>query len=255
MKGNIMKKIILTEDKLKTIVKKCTTNVLNEISISQKKRNIKDFEKVFRNGKNGFNAIKTIVVFTSENPDSQPTNTQINQKLRDALLHDIKSGKYAFVPAIGKFGNIEHPYAVFNMSIETAKILSGKYQQTSFVFSKLNDDGSIHNEYWEKQDNNKPYDKKKNDYVKKDQSNEWSDKSDAEDNFTIVGKSFKYSIPFKIFEEINIKISNNAIKLVEQEKKKWKTEINEDKLIEFTINRVGISPFLWRKALTDGISN
>lgn len=245
-------KIVLTENRLKHIIQEVIDNTLNELSISQKKRNVKDFENAFRKGNRGFNAIKTIVVFTSENPDSQPTSPQVNKKLRKRLLTNIKQGGYAFVPAIGQFGNAEHPYAVFNMSVDTAKILSGKYQQTSFVYSQLNDDGSIHSEYWEKADTTMPYDKNTNDYVVKDQSDEWDDMSDAEDCFTIVGKKFKYSIPFKIFENIRNKIANNAIKLVEQERKEWKSTINEDRLISSTIYQVGISPYLWRKALTNG---
>lgn len=242
--------IKLTEEKLRHIIKETLDNTLNEISISQKERNIKDFENAFKKGKRGLNAIKTIVVFTSENPDSQPSSSQFNKKVRKSLLSDIKLGGYAFVPAIGQFGNREHPYAVFNMSIDTAKVLSGKYQQTSFVYSQLEDDGHIHSEYWEKRDSGLPYDSKKNDYIMKDESDEWRDMADSEDYFTIVGKHFKYSIPFSIFEDKNRLIYNNAIKLVEQEKTKWNSQINEDALINATIYKVGISPYLWRKALT-----
>lgn len=240
----------------KRAIKYYANNLLNEISISQKKRNVKDFENAFKKGKKGFNAIKTIVVFTSENPDSQQMSSQFNKKIKKSLLHNIKQGGYAFVPAIGQFGNAEHPYAVFNMSIDTAKMLNGKYQQTSFIFSKLNNDGSIHSEYWEKNDESRPYDKGTNDYVMKDQCDEWKDMANADDYFTIVGKKFKYSIPFSIFEDRNRAISNNAIKLVEQEGRRSNaTNINEEKLIEDSINKVGISPYLWRKALTKGINS
>lgn len=247
----MMKRVIkLTDNKLKDIIKETVNTTLNELSISQKKRNVKDFENAFMKGKRGFNAIKTIVVFTSENPDSQQASSQFNKKVKKSLLNDIKIGGYSFVPAIGQFGNSEHPYAVFNMSLDTAKILNGKYQQTSFVYSQLNDDGVIHSEYWEKRDTTLPYNSEKNDYVMKDECNEWKNMAEAEDYFTIVGKKFKYSIPFSIFEDKYRLIRDNAIRIVEQERKRWNSSINEEKLINMSIHGIGHSPYLWRKALT-----
>lgn len=249
-----MKQVIqLNESQLQSIIKETVNSTLNELSISQKRRNVKDVENAFRNGKRGFNAIKTMVVFTSENPNSQQASSQFNKKARKSLLVDIKQGGYAYVPAIGQFGNAEHPYVVFNMSIDTAKKLNGKYQQTSFVFSELKDDGTLHSEYWEKSDSTLPYNHKTNDYVMKDESDTWTDMSEAEDYFTIVGKKFKYQIPFSIFEKTNRIISNNAIKLVEQERTRWNSSITIDKLIESTIYNVGYSPYLCRKALIKGI--
>lgn len=240
----------LTENNLKGIIREAVSDILNELSISQKKRNVNDFEKAFRKGNRGFNVIKTIVVFTSENPDSQEASSRFNKKARKSLLSDIKLGGYAFVPAVGKFGNKEHPYAVFNMSVDTAKTLSGKYQQTSFVYSHLTDDGHIHSEYWEKKDITLPYNEEKNDYVIKDECDEWKDMTDAYDYFTIVGNKFKYSIPFSIFEDKNQLIHNNAVRLVEQERRRWNSTITEEKLINNAIYGVGYSPYRWRKALT-----
>ena len=48
-----MRQIKLTEEKLRRIIKETLDNTLNEINISQKKRNIKDFENAFRKGKRG----------------------------------------------------------------------------------------------------------------------------------------------------------------------------------------------------------
>jgi hypothetical protein len=250
-----MEKVIrLTEDELRGMIKDGVDEALNELSISQKKRNVKDFENAFRKGKRGFNGIKTICVLTSENPDSQEASAQFNKKARKSLLNDIKSGRYAYVPAIGQFGNAEHPYAVFNMPLNTAKFLCGKYQQTSFIYSQLNDNGSIHSEYWEKNDTNMPYNKCDNDYVLQDECDEWEDKSEAKDFFTVVGNKFKYSIPFKIFENVNNAIWDNAAQMVEVGKKRGINHLNESKVIEWTM-RVGISPYLWRKTLTKNVSD
>ena len=241
------------ENKVKSIIQEAVLEVLNEISPSQKKRNNKDVERFFKKGKGGFNGIRTIVVLTAENPDSIQSSSQFNKKVNRSLLKDIKNNRYAYVPAIGKFGdNPENPYAVFNMSVDTAKILCGRYQQTSFVFTQLLDDGSIHSEYWEKKDKIAPYDKRNNDYVKKDECDEWIDMAAADDNFTIVGNKFKYQIPFSIFESVNNLFANNMKHMIDVERRRCSQILTEDKIMDFTINRVGMSPYLWRKGLIKG---
>lgn len=243
------------EKKIGEIVNRTTKEILKEISKSQKKRNVKDFERVFRKHKGGFNGIRCIVVLTAENPDSQKHSPDFNWKQNHNLLDDIKSGGYAYVPAIGKFGNEEHPYAVFNMSIETAKHLCGKYQQTSFVYTELNDNVGIHSEYWEKANPTLPYNEEKNNYIKKDECDEWNDMSDADDYFTIVGKKFKYSIPFSIFESTDKLITSNLRRIIKEGVIRNGTKIDENKMLDFSINGCGISPYYWRKTMIKGFYN
>lgn len=204
-------------------------------------------------GTGGYNGIHTILVLTAEDSDSKQATNQFNKKARHSLLSNIKDGGYAYVPAIGKFGNTEHLYAVFNMSVNSAMIICGNYQQTSLVYSELKDDGSIHSEYYEKLDDSLPYDKRTNNYVKKDECDTWEDRSDAEGNFTIIGNKFKYSIPFPMFDTVNETICKNLSIAVAIEKERGNKSINESELLDFTINRVGQSPYLWRKALTKGL--
>ena len=201
----------------------------------------------------GYNGIHTIVVLTAENPDSKQATNQSNKKARQSLLSEIKNGGYAYVPAIGRFGNTECPYAVFNMSVNSAMLLCRKYQQTSFVYSELKDDGSIHSEYFEKLDTTLPFDKETNNYAKKDECDTWDDMSDADDYFTVIGNKFKYSIPLPIINTVNETICENLSRAVAIQKECGSKTINESQLLDFTINRVGQSPYLWRKALTKGL--
>lgn len=246
-------KVLEFYNKIKNNLQENSNATLDEATPHEKTRNVKDVERFFRNGKSGFSGIQTIVVLTSENPDSQPSSNKLNKKSRHSLLSDIKRGGYAYVPAIGKFGNTERPYAVFNMSVNTAKILCGKYQQTSFVFSALNQDGSVHSEYYEKRDPTIPYNKQMNNYIKKDESDIWKDMSDSDDNFTIIGNKFKYSIPFDIFNTVNKTISENLNRIVNIEKKRGNNTITEEKALKYTIDGVGQSPFMWRKEITKGL--
>ena len=245
--------IKITQKELEENVRNTIAEKINELTQHQKQRNAKNVEDFFKKGRSGYNGIRTIVVLTAENPDSQQATNQFNKKARHSLLSDIKNGGYAYVPAIGKFGNTEYPYAVFNMSVDTAKMLCGKYQQTSFVFSELSENGTIHSEYYEKEDATAPYNKQTNTYVKKDESDIWDEMSEANDCFTVIGKKFKYSIPFKIFDTVNETICKNLNRIISIESKRSNKTLTEEKVLNHIINGVGYSPYLWRKFVTEGL--
>lgn len=201
----------------------------------------------------GINGIRTIVVLDSMDPDGQRTINQHNPKARRSPLSIIKSGGYACVPAMENFGNFYRPYAIFNMSIDLAKKICGKQQQASFVFSVLNEKGMIHSEYYSKQDPTLPYSKQANDYIKNDECDTWEDTSYADGSFTIIGKEFKYSIPYKTLYAVNDAICENLKRMVSVEKHRGNHSITEESVLEYTINGVGLSPYLWRKAATKGL--
>lgn len=207
--------------------------LISEDSINAKKRNVKRIENFFRKGNN--NVIKCFAVFTAENPDSQPTDRKTNKNLNKELFDTLRV-QYTIVPTQGKFGNVENSFIVFNITRENAMYYCGKYQQTSFVYSSIDEDGQLLSEYWEKQDAGKPYDKKTNPYVEKDRSAEWVDMSGADDFYTIVGKKFKYSIPFSIFESY----SNGLKSMLESA-----TE-NEDAIMNIIVEGVGYGAFYMR---------
>ena len=203
--------------------------------------------------KSGINGICTIVVLDSMGLNGQRTINQLNTKARSSPLSIIKSGGYACVPAMENFGNFYHPYAIFNMSLDLAKKICGKQQQASFVFSVLNEKGMIHSEYYTKQDPTLPYNKQANDYIKNDECDTWEDTSKADGNFTVIGKEFKYTIPYKTLYAINDAICENLKRMVSVEKHRGNHSITEESALEYTIKGVGLSPYLWRKEATKGL--
>ena len=197
--------------------------------------------------------IKTIIVLTAGKTDSIQSSSQFDKMGNQSLLNYIKNSRYVYVPAIGKFsGNADAPYAVFNMSIDTAKSLCGRHQQMSFVFTQLLDGGSVHSEFWEKRDRDSSYNRKKNDYIKKDEYDGWMDMAAAENNFTIIGNKFQYQIPFSIFESVNNLFTNNIKHIIERAKKRGNQTLNRDRILDCTMNRVGMPPYLWRGGLIKG---
>ena len=212
------------------------------VANSPKKGDNKDSGRFYRCGQGGFNNIKTLVVFTAESPYPCSQN--------NSLLSVLKDGGYKYVPAKGQFnGKTEHPYVVFNMSLKTAKILCRRFEQTSFIWSQFGDDGNVYSQYWEKQKVDSSCHIRTNDYILKDERDTWIASSDAEDDFTVVGKDFKYSVPLGVFENINKKFDENIKRICEHESNRGST-ISSNKILDFAINRVGLSPLLYRKATT-----
>jgi hypothetical protein len=192
-------------------------NQIDERSMSAKIRDHKNAVNMFKRGVPGYNGLMRYGVITAENPDSKPLSSQENNKLLDDLKKALKSGHCLWEEQTGCFNdNIEHSLFVFNAQLSMLKYYAGKYQQTSFIYGELID-GKIHSEYWEKQDPTQPYHKKTNPYVMKDSCDKWHDASDETD-YSIIGKDFKYTIPFSIFNTIEETINENLSRLDEDQR-------------------------------------
>ena len=193
---------------------------------------------------NVFDFIKTLVVFTAENHNSTELKRSQNKKQNKSLLIALKDAGYEYVPVIGRFhGSSEHHYAVFNMSLKAAKMLCGRFEQTSFIWCQLDGDGGILSQYWEKQDVTLPYNVHKNDYILKDEIDEWKDQSKAENSYMLIGRNFSIQLPYGILESINNKFGENIKQICEHD------TMSGDKILDFAINGVGLSPSLYRKAI------
>lgn len=193
---------------------------------------------------NVFDFIKTLVVFTAENHNSTELKRSQNKKQNESLLIALKDAGYEYVPVIGRFhGSSEHHYAVFNMSLKAAKMLCGRFEQTSFIWCQLDGDGGILSQYWEKQDVTSPYNVHKNDYILKDEIDEWKDQSKAENSYMLIGRNFSIQLPYGILESINNKFGENIKQICEHD------TMSGDKILDFAINGVGLSPSLYRKAI------
>ena len=202
--------------------------LVNEDSINAKQRNIKRVENAFNNGVSNY--IRCFAVLTAENPDSKKASNAYNKKANKELFKTLKT-QYTVIPTQGKFGNVENSFLVINIDRGVVEYYCGANEQTSFIFSKVKE-GKVVSEYWEKQDVTQPYDKHNNPYVLKDTCDDWVDMSSADDYYTIVGKKFKYSIPFSIFESYNRKMGE----LLKEVKDK-------DTMLDLLVEGVGFSAF------------
>ena len=95
------------------------------------------------------------------------------------------------------------------------KYYAGLYEQTSFFYCYL-EDGKVISEYWQKAHNGEPYDEKTNPYVMLEKTDNWVDASN-EDQYSIIGNRSKYTIPLKIFENVNNIINTNSKKFINED--------------------------------------
>ena len=212
-----------------------------------------DIDNSLQNRIQGLHCIKTIAILTA-GPIDTVQRIEYGKKRNHSLLSDIKSWRYAYVPANGMLDKQEKLCAVLNMSVDTAKTLCGLYQRTAFVFSKMMDDGSIFSEFWEKEDIGIPYHKRSNGYVmkQKEDGKEMPVITDASDNLVVVGKHFQYRIPFGEIERTNRLFSDNVKHMMEVAKRKWNGKENEASILDYIINHFGMSPFLYRETVIRG---
>ena len=156
-------------------------------------------------------AIKDFTILTSANPDTKPLGRKENLELFADLKKSLKSGRCVWVEQKVHFrGNTEDSLFIFNMPLDAngypsvSAYYAGKYEQTSFIYGTVID-GELHSFYYQKKDIDKNYDKKDNPYVLVEETVGIKNASD-EDDYSIIGKNFKYTMPFKIFEDVADKI-------------------------------------------------
>ena len=118
---------------------------------------------------------------------------------------------------------------VFNISLNSIKFLSDKYQQASFFFIKR-DGQDLVVEYWEKDDVYKPYSKSRNDYMCKNTVFTVEQVSEAED-FSQIPKRLKLTFPSELFDSVH-----QLMPVVNQV---W----------DIIVDGVGLSAFYRRKSL------
>ena len=176
---------------------------ISDVSISQKKKNRKSAIQAI-GGENAKN-IKCFAILTGQNPNSQAATSSFNKRANKDLISLIKAAGYVTIPVKGHFsGNDENSFLIMNIPFDVAKNYSGQFNQTSFCYGE----GGV-TEYWEKEDVNEDYDSVKNDYVKKDEVETYKRLDAGAENYSLIGKKFKFTFPFSIFDSVSRKIQDN----------------------------------------------
>lgn len=132
-------------------------------------------------------AIDTFAIITWENPRSKKSDPEFNNKANEKLKRRLKDGNFSYRQIKGKFGTMEKPFMINNISRDQAMRLGKDGNQTSIVFGSkttLNGNPAMKYEYidfWDKSENATRY--------------IWKNMKGA-DNFYSAYKGRKFVIPF-----------------------------------------------------------
>lgn len=147
-------------------------------------------------------SVKQFVIMTPENPmmvKSTPERNAAARKRFEGILQS--SGLYA-QPVQCHYGNKENSYIVFNMPFDLAKELATTFDQESFIFAKVAGENSVQYEFWqkEKSENDEMATPQQKQYWRAATGDGVIRDNGLDKNYTLVGKGFKFTVPFNFFE-------------------------------------------------------
>lgn len=87
--------------------------------------------------------IDSIGIITAENPMAQQATTKSNKERNKQLASDLRDLGYGFYQISGRYGNVEHPYVVPNISKEDIIKLGREYEQDSVIYVEKTEEGSL----------------------------------------------------------------------------------------------------------------
>lgn len=145
------------------------------------------------------NNVRTLCIMRPQNPLGVKDTNRNNRTNKKKFEKFLKDGFYAFHKVLGKYGQYENSYFVYNVSLKDAIQMNLDYLQDSFIFMK-NDNGKLVFFAYKYRDVNGKQFYECTGTVSGSITNE----KDALDLFTQIGKKFKFSIPFdsSVFEDV-----------------------------------------------------
>lgn len=171
------------------------------------------------------------------------------------LLKDLQEGYYVTIPAeLKQQLDKEKANAVINISLDNAKRILGMYKQPSFIFTHLSDNNETESEYWEIENVHAPYDKRKNLYVKKEDTCGWKDESGIRGCYAVIGNLFECSVKASMFEAVRAMLYDRLSQIVASEERNGRN-VSANDLLDFSIFRVGMAAHLRRKTINNNIIN
>lgn len=177
--------------------------------------------------------VESLTIITSENPLGQRFSRKDNKQRLNDFKAQLKAGGHPYKNVIGKYGNKEHSFIIFNLSRDAAENYARVYEQESFIFGIKNKDGMIY-EYWVTKDGGTTYGlAKTTDFVRNEEQ--------LEDYFSRL-HSYKFNVGFDFSESLDDSLVKKLESIQSPEDKQWIKEYVNG-------NRVGMSSYLHYKNL------
>lgn len=88
-------------------------------------------------------SIDSIGIITAENPMAQELSPKANKKRNRELARKLREMGYGFYQVQGKYGNVEKPLVVPNITKEDIIKLGNEFEQDSVIFVEKTPEGSL----------------------------------------------------------------------------------------------------------------
>ena len=177
--------------------------------------------------------VESLTIITSENPFGQKFSKKNNNERLRNFKAQLKAGGHPYKSIVGKYGNKEHSFVIFNLSRKAAKNYAKVYEQESFIFGIKNNDNMLY-EYWITKDGGITYKLAKT-------ADSIRNESELEDYFSRL-HSYKFNIDFDFNESLDDSLIKKLESIQSPEDKQWIKEYVNDK-------RIGMSSYLHYKNL------
>ena len=87
--------------------------------------------------------ISSIGIVTAENPFAKELPPEENKKRNKMLAQSLRQAGYGFYQIQGKYGNVEKPLVIPNISKDDLLFLGKKFEQESVIFVERQEDGQM----------------------------------------------------------------------------------------------------------------
>lgn len=138
-------------------------------------------------------------IVTSENPMGEKISAYENKQRQAELKEWLNNGIYQYIFVKGKYGNLENPFVILNINKDELLFLGTKFTQESVIFARNYFD-YVEFQYWEQTD-------RKGNFTLRDTADHYVNLD--RDDFYTYKKTWKFNIPFSIFEQIQEHFENN----------------------------------------------
>ena len=172
--------------------------------------------------------VQSFGIMTPENPMGIKSSDADNSKARNEFETKLEKMKYDYIPILGKYGNVEKSYFIININVDDLETLGYEYNQESFIYAEKEwsedfTSSSMYFSYFQKGKG------KKDKYDILSDADGISNTQEANDFFTSL-KSYKFNIPFPIFESL----LKDAQELLETRY----SHINKENLVEGILENI-----------------
>lgn len=131
----------MTDNVLKEIIRKEVRRIVGMLNEEQLEEG--GYTRLVRSLAGMEPAIDTIGIVTAENPMAQKLTSKQNRQRNRQLAEELRELGYGFYQVSGKYGNVERPFVIPNISKDDLMRLGAAYEQDSVIFVEKTPEGSM----------------------------------------------------------------------------------------------------------------